>query len=133
MIDASMSVASGRPFNITTGRDNNGDTVFVDRPSFAQPGDANAVATAFGLFNPAPQPGDTVIPRNFGRDPVLSTVNVAVTKSIGQRFYFTVNVENVFNAHRLFASNGVVTSPVFGLPNQALNPRHVEFTIRYSF
>ena len=27
--------ASGRPFNITTGRDANGDTLFTERPSFA--------------------------------------------------------------------------------------------------
>ena len=28
-------LSSGRPFNITTGRDNNGDTLFTDRPAFA--------------------------------------------------------------------------------------------------
>ncbi len=35
-------VSSGRPFNITTGRDTNGDTLFTERPAFAtdlnQPG-----------------------------------------------------------------------------------------------
>src|SRR5690606_37320594 len=30
---------SGRPFNITTGRDDNRDTLFGDRPAFASPDD----------------------------------------------------------------------------------------------
>jgi hypothetical protein len=132
-IDSSMSAASGRPFNITTGRDDNGDTIFTDRPSFAQPGDSGAVATAFGRFNPHPQPGDALVPRNFGRDPWLVNMNLAVTKAIGQWVFVSVDVENLFNAGRLFASNRVVTSPVFGLPNQALNPRRLEFTVRFSF
>ena len=50
--------SSGRPFNIITGRDINGDTLFTERPSFAtdlnQPG---VVLTRFGAFNPTPRPG----------------------------------------------------------------------------
>ncbi len=38
-ITPSLSIASGRPFNITTGADNNGDTIFADRPAFAAPGE----------------------------------------------------------------------------------------------
>src|SRR5205085_3731157 len=30
-----VTINSGRPFNITTGRDLNGDTLFTDRPAFA--------------------------------------------------------------------------------------------------
>lgn len=133
LIDSSLSIASGRPFNITTGRDNDGNTLFTDRPAFAQPGDVGAIATAFGVFNPNPQPGDRLIPRNLGRDPRLLNVNLSVTKTIEERFWVTVVVENVLNTSRLFASNGVLTSAVFGMPNQALNPRRLELIFRYVF
>jgi hypothetical protein len=133
LVDSSISIASGRPFNITTGRDNNGDTLFADRPSFAQPDDAGAIDTPFGRFNPNPQPGDLRIPRNFGRDPDLMNLSLAVSKTIANRLVITIDSDNLLNTSRLFGSNGVVTSPVFGMPNQALNPRRLEFTIRYSF
>ena len=74
---------SGGPFNITTGRDNNGDNSFMDRPAFADPGDPGAIVTRFGTFNPFPQPGDEIIPRNFGQGPGSITMNVGISKSFG--------------------------------------------------
>lgn len=74
---------TGRPFNITTGRDNNGDTSFADRPSFATPGEAGAVITRFGVFDPTPEPGDEIIPRNFGQGPGFINVNVSIAKTFG--------------------------------------------------
>jgi hypothetical protein len=74
-------VATGTPFNITTGRDDNGDTLFTDRPAFANPGDAGAIITPFGTFNPNPQPGDPIIPRNFGRGASLVSVNLNTSKT----------------------------------------------------
>jgi hypothetical protein len=133
LFDASVSLASGRPFNITTGRDNNADTLFTDRPTFARPGDAGAIATPFGLLNPNPLPGELVIPRNFGRDPMLRNITVALSKIFAKRVIVSVDVENLLNSNRLFASNGVVTSPVFNQPSQALNPRRLELSVRYSF
>ncbi len=62
-----LIVTSGRPFNITTGRDSNGDTLFTERPAlatdFTKPGVVN---TPFGVFDPNPAPGQAIIPRNFG-------------------------------------------------------------------
>ena len=79
---------SGMPFNITTGRDNNGDTVFTDRPAFAtdltRPG---VVQTAWGAFDPNPEPGMTIIPRNYGEGPSQFTVNLRLSRtwSFGER------------------------------------------------
>lgn len=79
---------SGMPFNITTGRDNNGDTVFTDRPAFAteltRPG---VVQTAWGAFDPNPLPGMAIIPRNFGEGPSQFTVNLRLSRtwSFGER------------------------------------------------
>jgi hypothetical protein len=75
--------ASGAPFNITTGRDNNGDTLFVDRPSFAQIGDPGAVVTEFGIFNPNPLPGQQLIPRNFGNGPSQARLNLNISRTFG--------------------------------------------------
>ena len=74
---------SGKPFNITTGRDLNGDTSFTDRPSFATAGEPGAIVTRFGVFDPTPEPGDEIIPRNFGQGPGFVTVNLSVAKTFG--------------------------------------------------
>ena len=128
-----VTIASGRRFNITTGRDDNNDSVFTDRPAFAKPGDRNAVATPYGLFNPNPQPGDPIIPRNFGREPAQTTVNVALSKTFSEGVTISIDIENLLNAIRLYGINGVITSPSFGLPNRALNGRRFELGVRYTF
>ena len=77
---------SGRPYNITTGRDNNGDLLFTDRPSFATDANLNdpdIVVTSLGAFDPTPDPGATLITRNLGTGPRSSFVNLRVTKTIG--------------------------------------------------
>jgi hypothetical protein len=75
-------VQSGRPFNITVGRDLNGDTVFTDRPAFAtdltRP---SVVVTQYGAFDLLPLPGSTIIPRNFAEGPGSVTFNLRVSKT----------------------------------------------------
>ena len=68
------------PFNITSGNDTNFDSVFTDRPSLAEAGQAGAVATPFGVFNPNPRPGEPVIARNFGIGPTNFTFDVTAAK-----------------------------------------------------
>lgn len=74
---------SGPPFNITTGRDTNGDTFFTERPALAtdlnKPG---VVVTPLGAFDPNPAPGQPIIPRNFGQGPRFVSVNFGVSKTI---------------------------------------------------
>ena len=74
---------SGRPFNITLGHDLNNDSVFTDRPAFAQPGQPGAIDTRFGWFNPTPGPNDIIIPRNYGDGPGAFTVNLRVSRTLG--------------------------------------------------
>jgi len=77
-----MIANSGYPFNITTGRDTNGDTYFSERPAFAtdlnEPG---VIVTPLGAFDPTPSPGQTIIPRNFGRGPAFVSVNTSMSKT----------------------------------------------------
>ena len=78
-------VQSGRPFNITLGRDLNGDTFNQERPAFAPIGancdDSNIRCTPYGNFKLTFGPGDVMIPRNFGEGPGSTTVNVRVSKT----------------------------------------------------
>jgi hypothetical protein len=80
-LNPSVNFSSGSPFNITTGRDNNRDTLFNDRPAFASADDSEAIITRFGVFNPNPQPGDEIIPRNFGQGPGSVNVSLNISKT----------------------------------------------------
>ena len=75
---------SAFPFNITTGRDTNVDTLFTDRPAFAtdltRP---SVVATRYGNLDLNPLPGQQIIPRNFGRAPSFFSVNLGFSRSFG--------------------------------------------------
>ena len=79
--------SSGRPFNITTGQDTNGDRLFTERPSFAPAGvdcnnpAANIVCTPYGNFNLRPAPGEALIPRNIGQGPGFISVNMRISKT----------------------------------------------------
>src|SRR5205814_8378733 len=103
----SISITSGVPFNITTGGDNNHDTLYTDRPAFAKAGDPGAIATRFGVFNPNPQPGDVIIPRNFGRGPGQVNFSLYVSKSIKHGLMFSADVANVINHTNFAGINGV--------------------------
>lgn len=82
-----LAARGGQPFNITTGTDLNGDTIFNDRPSFASPSDiandpANIRVTDFGTFHTAPGAGEAPIPTNFGHSPAFVSLQVQVQKTI---------------------------------------------------
>lgn len=79
-----ITFRSGVPFNITTGVDTNGDTLFTERPAFvnnvSEPG---IISTKLGTFDPTPDAGDSIIPRNYGRGPEFFVVNLRATKEFG--------------------------------------------------
>jgi hypothetical protein len=77
--------SSGRPFNITTGFDNNRDTIYNDRPAFAdaQTPAADLRHTRYGDFDINPKPGQVIIPRNYGQGPGFFSVNVRVSRTFG--------------------------------------------------
>lgn len=78
--------SSGRPYNITVGRDLNGDTVFTDRPAYAtDSAEAGVVSTEYGLLDPNPEPGARIVPRNLGRGPAFVVFNLRLNKSFALR------------------------------------------------
>jgi hypothetical protein len=149
-----LVATSTRPFNITMGRDLNGDTLFTDRPAFATDlTRASVVKTAFGAFDLAPLPGQTIIPRNYGVGPALVSLNLRVAKTFklgkeakGKRdpmeLTFTALSRNLLNHPNLALPDGNLSSPYFGEStalvsggggNSASGNRRIELQCRLAF
>lgn len=135
---------SGRPFNITSGVDANGDTQFVERPAFLGNISPPAAGTRLGVnFDPNPGTGRPLIPRNFGNGPAFVVANLRVSKSlvlnhlwgghaksngglfgkprpapgVSERNYnmtFALQVQNIFNQTNAGQPIGNIRSPLFG-------------------
>ena len=75
---------TGRPFNITRGEDLNGDSIFNERPTFAELG---ARCNELGLTNSfcdvSGYDPNAIIPRNFGEGPKFFNVNLRFSKNFG--------------------------------------------------
>jgi hypothetical protein len=114
-------VQSGRPFNITLGRDINGDTLNTERPSLAPAGadcsdKLNFRCTPFGNFKLTFAPGDVMIPRNFGEGPGSTTVNVRVSKtwSFGSEGRASANQQNRQDGQRNDGQRGIMGGGMAG-------------------
>jgi hypothetical protein len=82
-----ITAQSGAPYNITTGRDTNGDLITAERPSLvalsaaACTGQDYRYAAGFGCFNLNPAPGTATIMRNFGRGPGAFNLNLRLQRA----------------------------------------------------
>jgi hypothetical protein len=75
---------SGAPFNIITGEDLNGDSLFNDRPAWATDlSRPSVLRTHWGNFDTRPLAGQTLILRNLGGSSGMFAVNLRVSKSFG--------------------------------------------------
>lgn len=85
-----MLANSGRPYNITTGHDSNGDSFFNDRPYIAQAsecsdGTSGFYQTQYGCLdaNPTPLSGETLLPANIATGPAGVALNLRISRSFG--------------------------------------------------
>jgi len=77
-------IQSGVPFDITTGSDLYGTTLFNARPGFAtDPNKPGVVETTYGLLDPNPTHDEKLVPRNYGRGPGQISVNLRISKTFG--------------------------------------------------
>jgi hypothetical protein len=77
-------VQSGPPFDITTGSDLYGTTLFNSRPGIAtDPRKPGLIQTSYGLLDPNLSPDEHILGRNYGRGPGQVRVNLRVSKAIG--------------------------------------------------
>ena len=120
-LTGTMSMIGPNWYNITTGRVDNRDGIVNDRP-----------------------PG---VPRNSSPGPRTLTFNFNISKAF---FFGTpsqgkgngnstrnlnvfVNMTNAFNRTNIASMSGVMSSPNFGRPSGALDPRQLEAGMRFQF
>ena len=79
-----ITAQTGAPFDITTSQDIYGTTVLTARPAFvSDPNKPGLMATSYGLLDPNPTPGETLLPRNYGRSPGLLGVDLRLARTWG--------------------------------------------------
>lgn len=113
-----VTVASGMPFNITTGRDNNGDSIVNDRPAFS------ARNSGFG-------PGQVTVDLRFTK--TFRVPRLINSSSKSQNLEVNIDAFNLFNHTNPESYIGVMTSPFFGRANAALAARTLQFSVRYRY
>lgn len=145
-------------FNIFTGIDANGDTIFNDRPAFATDlNRSSVVVTRYGTFDLNPLPGQKIIPRNFGKNSSIFLANLRISKTLRfnslfggsekvatkpgaaapeKRYSMTFSIigQNIFNRANFAPNVGNLSSPNFGRPiATSITPRRLDLSIRFSF
>lgn len=120
-----LIASTGRPFNITTGIDNNGDQVYTDRPAFAtsQTLPENLRRTGFGDFDIRPAAGEEIIPRNYGRGPAFFSVNLNLNRT------FTFNFNSSKNQKNSVAQTQPQQTPVSKSGFQKFTDRNFKLTL----
>jgi hypothetical protein len=114
---------SGQPYTITTGRDNNNDTVSNDRPagitrnSELGPGFQSTTVNLSKVFFLR---RDT---SNLGRE----------AGGAGAQINLFANITNALNRSNLQRVSGALTSWRFGQPTSAGDPREIEIGVRFQF
>ena len=135
-----FNAASGLPYNVTTGFDNNGDGLFNERPVFSTPTSSTVYNTPFGLLSP--EGSGTSIGRNAGTLPwnVHLDANLSRTFALphkpgkeGQALLLNLRSTNLLNHTNALAVGGVLGSPLFGQAYQADPGRRIEAGLRWSF
>jgi len=140
---SSLRVQSALPYNITTGRDDNGDTVSNDRPTgvtrntgrgSAQIDLGVRLSWSIGFGGPAAPPaGPQVrIVRGDSADP-LGTVAGGDGASKKYAIELYAQCYNALNHVNAINYSGVLTSPFFGQATSAAAPRRLEVGSRLTF
>lgn len=131
-----FTFTSGAPFNITTGQDLYGTTLFTARPGFAtDPNLPGVIRTAYGLLDPNPAAGEKLVPRNYGRGPDMVSFNLRVGRTWG----FGPEKGAGSGAVRSSRDSGPAAGPALAAPtgnrglfNQPTTPRKYNLTVAMS-
>jgi hypothetical protein len=147
-LGTSFNASSATPYNITTGFDDNGDTVSNDRPNGVTRNSARGegqfnlsarLSYGFGWGKPkataaASGPRAVVIRARDDGD-VLGQMPMGGAGAGGSRWRTEIYLQayNVLNHANRVGFTGVEASPFFGRPTSALPARRLESGIRFSF
>ena len=135
-----LNTSTGTPYTILTGRDDNGDLIFNDRPAGVGRntvrGDGQWTLNAyfnyslqFGKRGGALPPGIRII--NLNGAPQVDTV--AINNQPRFRVGVYVQAQNLTNHNNYVGYSGTMTSPFFGQPTQVINPRKVDMGMQFQF
>jgi hypothetical protein len=142
-LGTSLRVLSALPYNITTGRDDNGDTVSNDRPAGVTRNTGRGSAQVdvglrlswgigFGGAAAPPAGPQVRIVRGDNADPLSGMGGID-----GQNKKYTIELYaqayNALNHINAINYSGVVTSPFFGQATSAAPPRRIEIGTRLTF
>jgi hypothetical protein len=134
---------SGLPYSITTGRDDNGDTTFNDRPAGVSRNSARGATQwdlgmrlswirAFGERQGGSQTQGTrrITVSSSDVGALASELDASEKK---WRINLYLQISNVLNHVNFTNYTGVQTSPFFGQPTAALPGRRIETGLRFGF
>ncbi len=142
-ISTIFQATSALPYNVTTGFDDNRDTIINDRPlGFGRNSARGASRWEIGSrlswgtdFGPEQQPTGgpqmRMIRIGGGDGAAPPSMPGAATRKYRLEFY--AQAFNLLNHANLGAFSGVMTSPVFGEATSAQSPRRMELGMRFNF
>jgi len=136
---------SGMPYNITTGRDDNGDGLFTDRPAGTSRNSARGavqidlggrLSYAWGFGKPRQQGGaggTAVMISVGGGGGGLAPGFGGGAEDKRYRLEVYVSGQNLLNRVNFTAYSFVLTSPLYGDPVAASQPRRLQIGARFGF
>ena len=150
MLFRSVSTAAraGAPYTITTGRDDNGDTVFNDRPAGTRRNSVTGAATwdiaarmtyAFGFgerpasSGPGGQQMIVVRSAGGGAGDLLGALGGGGAENKRIRIEFFAAASNLLNHVNPLGYSGVMTSPFFRQPTAAAAARKLDLGMKIGF
>ena len=142
-ISAIFQATSALPYNITTGFDDNGDTVINDRPAGVGRNSARGASRweigsrlSWGRdFGPEQQPtgGPQVRMVRIGGGDGAAPPQIGMGATKKYRLEFYLQAFNLLNHANLGTFTGVQTSPFFAQATSAQSPRRLEIGTRFNF
>jgi hypothetical protein len=135
-----LNMSTGAPYTLQTGRDDNGDLIFNDRPA----GVARNTERASGQmslnanFNYGFTFGRAAVntPPGIGITSVggvITATTIAAPQQGRYRVSFFVQAQNLTNRSNFVGYSGVMTSPFFRIPTNVSNPRRVDMGMNFGF
>ena len=112
----SLSLSSGRPYSLITGRDDNGDTIANDRPAGVR-------------RNSLQGPGSARLDVRWSREFEIRKVK----NGDGPKFSLGLDAFNLLNRTNYAGFVGNLSSPFFGLPVASQPARRVQLTLGFQF
>lgn len=138
---------SGSPYNITTGRDDNRDGLFNDRPAGVPRNSARTDAQwdlggrlsyswgfgTRGQSGGSGGPGTATVVMGGGGGGAMAAGFGGGAADKRFRIELYLSGQNLLNRANYVGYSGVITSPFYGQPTNVMNPRRLQMGVRFGF